>query len=342
VTGLYLGVDAGNSKTVAVVCDAAGRVAGYGRGGNGDIYGAPSPPAAVDAVLTAVTAAATAAGLPPSPGAAGPAPGSLAGTAFRLAGVDWPEDERFWRDVAAERLPGLGPLSVANDGYAAIRCGDPAGTGVAVVCGTGAALAGRGPTGRTHHLSFWLRHPLGATDLVREALDAVYLAELGLGPATALTAALLTHFGRTGVEDLLHHLTRRDGAAARRAKPAAARAVTAAASAGDPVALRIVTAQGDRLADYARVTASRVGFAATDPVPVVLAGSVLSAPRSPVAGAFLAALPRRLPAALPRRPAIPPACGAALDAVAEAGIRVTPAILDRIRATAPPPDILQT
>ena len=36
---LYLGVDAGNSKTVAVLADAAGTVLGYGRGGCGDIYG---------------------------------------------------------------------------------------------------------------------------------------------------------------------------------------------------------------------------------------------------------------------------------------------------------------
>ena len=37
---LVLGVDAGNSKTVALVAGPDGEVLGAGRGGPGDIYGA--------------------------------------------------------------------------------------------------------------------------------------------------------------------------------------------------------------------------------------------------------------------------------------------------------------
>ena len=58
---LVLGVDAGNSKTVAVVADVNGRVLGFGRAGNGDIYGAATEQAAVDAVIAAADAAMTAA-----------------------------------------------------------------------------------------------------------------------------------------------------------------------------------------------------------------------------------------------------------------------------------------
>ena len=39
---LALAVDAGNSKTVALVVDGSGAVLGRGRGGRGDIYGAES------------------------------------------------------------------------------------------------------------------------------------------------------------------------------------------------------------------------------------------------------------------------------------------------------------
>src|SRR6185312_10190313 len=57
VTGpgtLLLGIDAGNSKTVAVVADASGEVRGYGRAGNGDIYGALSETHAVAEVVAAI------------------------------------------------------------------------------------------------------------------------------------------------------------------------------------------------------------------------------------------------------------------------------------------------
>ena len=39
MTALSLGIDAGNSKTVALACPASGQVAGAGRSGCGDIYG---------------------------------------------------------------------------------------------------------------------------------------------------------------------------------------------------------------------------------------------------------------------------------------------------------------
>src|SRR5213078_4437277 len=50
---VLLAVDGGNTKTLAVVCDADGRTLGAGRAGCGDIYGASSPDAAIDAIVTA-------------------------------------------------------------------------------------------------------------------------------------------------------------------------------------------------------------------------------------------------------------------------------------------------
>ena len=61
---LYLGVDAGNSKTVAVLVDSSGTVLGYGRSGCGDIYGAAAEPLAVAEVVAAVNRALDMASLP--------------------------------------------------------------------------------------------------------------------------------------------------------------------------------------------------------------------------------------------------------------------------------------
>lgn len=326
---LFLGVDAGNSKTVAVVCDELGTVAGYGRSGTGDIYGAETEQAAVDTVLAAVADALDSAEIDAS---------QLAGAAFRLAGVDWPEDRAFWVTALTEQLPDLRNVSVANDGFAVLRCGQPGGDGVAVVSGTGPAIAARGPggpAGTAWSLGFWAHRPLGAVGLVDESLRAVYRSEIGLGPATVLTDSMLAYFGHDSVESLLHQLTRRGGRPLVRPSDAA-REVTRAAADGDLVAKGIVTRQGEDLAEYATVAAAKVGFAPqTDEVPVVLAGSVLTATDSPVTAALLAALATSFPNARPVVALLAPAFGAALDALAECGIDIDPGVVDRIRETAP-------
>ena len=47
MSALVLGVDGGNTKTVALAARPDGAVVGFGRGGCSDIYGAPSFGAAV-------------------------------------------------------------------------------------------------------------------------------------------------------------------------------------------------------------------------------------------------------------------------------------------------------
>ena len=53
----FLGVDAGNTKTVAVVAKRNGTIIGYGRGGCGDIYNAGSVAQALQNVDEAVQSA---------------------------------------------------------------------------------------------------------------------------------------------------------------------------------------------------------------------------------------------------------------------------------------------
>ena len=59
---LLLGVDAGNTKTVALVVTENGAVLGSGRGRCGDIHNAAGPAAAVDQIVAASHAALDAAG----------------------------------------------------------------------------------------------------------------------------------------------------------------------------------------------------------------------------------------------------------------------------------------
>ena len=130
--------------------------------------------AAVAAVEAAVEGALAAAGVQVH---------DLKAACLSLVGADWPEDFAFWRREAEARDYGR-TVTVVNDALGALRAGT-AGDGVAVVCGTGAAVGAR----REHavwHSSFW-QEPVGGLELGERALRAVYRAELSLGPPTLLT-----------------------------------------------------------------------------------------------------------------------------------------------------------
>jgi N-acetylglucosamine kinase-like BadF-type ATPase len=171
----------------------------------------------------------------------------------------------------------------------------------------------------------------------------VFLADLGLAPPTALTKELLAAYGRDDLAELNEWFTRRHDRATQPERVAAARTVTAVAAQGDEVARAIVDEQGRRLALYAEVAARKVGLTErAAPVPVVLTGSVLTAPDSPVAAAMHRHAADLLPGADLHLAALPPAAGAALDAIAEAGEPVDAATVSMLGATAPPPEFLAT
>ncbi|MBZ9605525.1 hypothetical protein [Phyllobacterium chamaecytisi] len=239
--------------------------------------------------------------------------GDTLSSAFCLAGVDWPEDEIYWQNVLAHHLPDLGPASIRNDGFAPLRCRSPKdGLGVAIVVGTGPAVAARASGNRAWALSFWAQEPFGGAALGRAALRAVCRAELGIGPETALKEELLETYRAGSVEALLHAFTRLEGRRPARELARLAPAVLEWARVQDPVARAIIREQALGLADYAAVCAKAVGYdLECDHIPVVLAGSVVMAASSP--------FPEEL----------------ALDAIAEAGFIVHDTIVARLQATLP-------
>ena len=337
MAGLALGVDGGASKTVAVVVDRRGGVLGAGRAGNADIY---QTPRAVEEVAAAVSAALRAAGAEAR---------NLDAAALSLVGADWPEDFAHWR--AAMGPLGLGHLApdrapVVNDAIGALAAGAPeGGPAVAVVCGTGCAVGARGQGGALWHTSFWQRTQGGA-EIAHHALDAVYRAELGIGPATAVRALALRHFGAADVEDLLHAFTARE-----RARPAAvaglAPLVLDAAQTGDAVARRIARDHADALALYGLAAARRVGIDGVDGRPgkdgraaarprLVLAGGVFRHPSGLMRDRVAARMRAVVPILAVVEDAPEPVAGAALLALGAMGARPGPAERERLRATMPP------
>ncbi len=330
MTGLVLGVDGGASKTVALVADLDGTIVGAGRAGNADIYQTPD---AVRNVAAAIVAATT---------AAGAAPADLDAAALCLVGADWSEDFAHWR--AALGTLGLGHLApdgvqIHNDALGALAAGASEGPAVAIVCGTGTAVGARGVEGQIWHSSFWQRTQ-GAVELSQRALDAVYLADLGIGPATALTPRALAHFGTRDVEALLHAFTGRNRV---RPRPGPfAPCLLDVAAEGDSVARAIVASHAEALAGYGIAAARRVGLAPDHPFDLVLKGGVFrhrcDLMRVPIVARMRGALPGlSIVGSGPE-----PVAGALLLALSARGIPADASLRQRLTRTMPVPRFFHT
>ncbi|MDX6532862.1 MAG: hypothetical protein QOJ13_2417 [Gaiellales bacterium] len=315
---LLVGVDGGNTKTVALVADADGTVVGSGWAGCSDIYNAPSPAAALDAVREATLDALSAAG------ASGD---DVAAACFGLAGADWPEDFELIRRELRPRLGFESDPLIVNDAIGAIRAGTPDGVGVSVVCGTYGIAGARNTAGEVFHLGFW-PDSTGARPLGRAGLEAVWRSGLGTGPETSLTERALQLYGASSPLGLLHEYTRRGGLPAG-ADHRMAAVVLDEADAGDPVAHAIVENQGRILAGEALACARMVGMAGS-PFRLVLAGGVMRHPTRLLADVIGGGIPE----ADTVRSTDEPVVGSLLFAFDRAGIAPD---LDRLRASAPAP-----
>jgi N-acetylglucosamine kinase-like BadF-type ATPase len=344
MSAAYLGVDAGNSKTVALVCDDRGTILGWGRAGIGDIYGTPDEQTAVSNVFTAVDAALEGAALDRAAlGPAGSGGIAIRAAAFCLAGVDWSEDERFWRDHVSRRYPGLETFSVRNDGFATLSAGTPTGTGIAVVVGTGPAIAARAPDKTERCLGWWCFHHLGGGGLGADGLREMYRAHQGLGPATALTECLTGLYRADSVADLLHAFTRRADPIPPGHRGRAARVVLACAADGDPVARDIVDRHACAFAEYAWWVGRQAGFDTDrENIPVVLGGSVVTS-HIPVLRDLLAErIRQRIPGARSSVVEVPPVIGALVEALAQDGAPAPAVLRGRLAAAQLPAELFYT
>ena len=305
VSGLLLGVDGGNTKTVAVVVDRSGAVLGAGGADCGDIHNAASPEPALVEIVRATIAALDAAGATPA---------DLGAAAFSLAGADWPEDfERLRRELTV-RLELRDEPEIVNDAIGGLRCGSDELVGVSVVIGTYAAVAGRSGDGKVFHLGFW-PEKTGAFALGSLALAAVWRHMLGLGPDTSLLPRALERWDCADAQGLLYAFTR-IGGLDESERGRFADAVLDEAETGDGVAISIVETVAARMGDYARVCAERTGQLGA-PFPLVLCGGVLRHP-----SALLRDVVRsRVPDGRPVYPDVDPVAGAVLIAADRVGAR---------------------
>jgi N-acetylglucosamine kinase-like BadF-type ATPase len=269
---LYLGVDGGNTKTIALVCGDDGRITGHARTGNSDVYSA-APGTAVEEIVRGATAAIAAAG-----------GGEVACAYYSLAGADWPVDIAYYADELARRVPAARTI-VVNDAIGAIRCGPADGVGCSFVCGTGTALGARAADGRHWHVS-WLAAPFFTIDLTRATLDAAVRSELGLMPPSALPERVAAAYGAVDAAGAMERVT---GRAPRPPRASLGGLLLDVAEEGDELARERITWVARENAAYLRAGARACGLG--EPTPVTLAGGVMRHPSTLLVDALAAALP---------------------------------------------------
>lgn len=133
----YLGVDAGGSKTYAMIADEQGTVIGAGRGGNGNHQ--KNRGQAEDSLQQAVSEALKTAGLNKD---------RLEYSWFGLAGADREADFRILRPIIS-RL-GLPRTEISCDTWNALRSGTEKSYGIVLICGSGVNCAGKNPAGTAY------------------------------------------------------------------------------------------------------------------------------------------------------------------------------------------------
>lgn len=329
-TPLLLGVDGGNTKTLAVVAASDGTILGAGRAGCSDIYNAQDEAVAIDEIRTAVDQALTTAGVPCE---------SIAAGGFSLAGADWPEDIDLLEN-AVRRLGYGQRTQVVNDAIGALRAGTPDGVGVGVTCGTGIAIGARNEDGKIWYSGHW---PVasGGAELGWETLRAVYAADLGLAPETSLTQGILEHFEAETVEEVLHKTTARGNTWSAQRQARLAPVLLDHANDGDAVACEIVTEAAGRHTDAALAAAGAVGLRG-QPFRLVLNGGVLRHPSRLLEHLIRSRVEELAPDVETVHDPPEPVIGAALLALDLAEHETGPAVVQRLVESLPGPELFKT
>lgn len=258
-TPLFLGVDGGGSKTLAVIVDETGRERGRGVAGssNHEVVGLES---AVTAIRDAVGHATLAAHATPP----------LTAAWIGLAGIDHPRDVEMLTPAARSFAT---TVRISNDAELVLSA-LPRQVGVAVISGTGSIALGRDAKGTLVRVGGW-GHILGdegsGFGIGREALQCAVRAADGRGPATALLDSILKCWQLPSPESLLERVYPTFD---KTAIAALAPLVLSLARAGDLMARRIEARAANELALAVMAVARRLGFV-TGSLPVAFGGGVL-------------------------------------------------------------------
>lgn len=255
---LYLGIDAGGTKTDCALSNGA-ELLGQATGASCKLVRL-GPQKARQNLQSVIQQACEAARVLPR---------DIQHVCIGIAGASLPETIQWTQETIRELAPGA-TIYAAGDHIIAHRAAFGTSHGVLVIAGTGSIAFGRNPSGETARAGGWgsnVSDEGSAFWLGREAVIAA-LRAYDLGDASGLLAVIAEAW-KIAPEDVARLANASEPRFAELAIP-----VTAAAEKGDPAALGIIRRAGEALAWLGGAVIRRL-WPKGGLVPVAMAGSVL-------------------------------------------------------------------
>ncbi len=309
-----LGIDGGGTKTLAVITDEAGKVAGCSQGGpsNYDDIGIER---ARDNIRECVARASARAGHASPP---------FAAAFLGMAGVVSERDRAAIRSVAHSlELAADAHIGIDHDCRAALAGGLLGSPGIVVIAGTGSSVYGRNAHGDDWRAGGWgalVSDEGSAYSLGVAAIRSAVRSYDGRIPHSLLEESVLLRLGLSHMLDVMHRIYVQ--ALSRAEIASLAPLVVDATLAGDDAALNIIRVGTAELADCVRAVARRLNL---EGARVAVTGGMFSAGpiyREP----FDSALKSRLPDCQTVSPRLPAVLGDALLALELLGIPISEAV----------------
>jgi glucosamine kinase len=236
----FLGVDGGQSSTIAAIGDASGRIVGWATAGPCNHVAADEARAKFVRVMSeCLSHAAKNAGI------------NLSGTRFRAACLGMSGGTEDKAPLLKELIQ-ADHMIVTHDARIALAGAMGGGAGTIVIAGTGSIAYGENDRGESARVGGWgyvFGDEGGAFDIARQALRAILREHEGWGPRTALTPALLEAVEAADANTALHRFYTPEWPRSRVA--GLARIVSRIAEEGDPVAGAVLNGAAQSLAALA-------------------------------------------------------------------------------------------
>ena len=191
----FLGLDAGGTKTHAMIANDTGHVLGFAQEGPGNwqSVGFDNQRDVFKSITRQVL------------DNAGLHINQIAGAGFGIGGYDWPSQSEA--HLAGVRSLGLScPFEIANDSVIGLLAGASQGWGIALVAGTGNNCRGRDKNGREGRITGegeLFGEFGGGIEMVYKAIQVISHEWSHRGPATSLSPAFMKITGSKSLFDLL-------------------------------------------------------------------------------------------------------------------------------------------
>lgn len=277
---LFLGVDGGGTKTIAVVSNAEGHILSAGRAGCsnyqsiGERAAGTEMRAAVDVALRSC----------------GAGFGDIAAAGFGIAGADREPEMEIVHRLVDDFAP-VPRRFVENDALLVLRAATKDAVGVGLVAGTGTNCVGRDRYGRRLQVGGMglVSGDVGyAEDLAMRAVGAAWMASDGRAAPSTLATAVPAALGVARIEQVPRLLVHGELPDARLKK--VVECLFHEAEEGDGLACRIIEETGHRLGAAAAAALRSLVLRGANAV-VVLGGAMFQAPHH---GRLVEATERRI------------------------------------------------